>query len=258
MTHTPDNDDQGKGWHDFLSPGYTGPKFEEAPNRRVRRKQRRAWQRQERRDRSSQFVESLQEQRRDEPTPPLAMAAAILIFVLLIAAAAWLLPKLFDGNENKDAAPAPAVTATETETPTSTPTNAPTTEAPTIDATAPDDLAQQWLAAYLTRESPSDDAWQDTVRDHTTDSLMSEIEDTNWPDGSPFTDCEALSLDDLALVDAPPNTPADTATRWTRVANVTTTCDGKTVQVPIRTQVVEDDGRWRVSKAVEMVTDNGE
>lgn len=257
MTETPNSDDDRNEWHDFLSPRYTGPKFEETPNRRARRKQRRAWQKQRRAEQSSQLVDSLQEQRRDDPTQPATMIAAVIILFLLIGGAFWLVPKLFGGEDRDSGEAAPAVTATDTptETPTPTPTE-PTADVPAIDAAKPDELAKQWISAYLTRESSSDDAWQETVREHTTDGLMSEIEDTNWPDGSVFTDCDALKLDDLELVDAPPNTPADTDTRWTRVANTSATCDGETVRAPIRIQVVQDDGQWRVGQAVEMVSED--
>ena len=257
MTQTPNSDDDRNDWHDFLSPRYTGPKFDETPNRRARRKQRRAWQKQRRAEQSSQIVDSLQEQRREDPTPPATMLAALVILFLIVGGAFWLVPKLFGGEDSNSGAAAPAVTATDTPTETTTPTPTKTpAAAPTLDAAKPDDLAKQWVTSYLTRESSSDDAWQETVREHTTDGLMSEIEDTNWPDGSVFTDCDALKVKGVELVDAPPNTPVDTDTRWTRVANVSTSCDGETVRAPIRIQVVQDDGQWRVGQAVEMVAEN--
>lgn len=259
MTQNPDRDNKRGDWHDFLSPTYTGPKFEEAPNRRVRRKQRRAWQRENRRERSSKFIDSVQEQRREEPTSRLTIIVAFVLFALFLLGASWLVTKVLGGDEENDVAPAPAAASSDTATVEPTPTaTQPTAAAPTIAAAKPDDLATQWLTAYLTREAPSDDAWQDTVRDHTTDDLMNDVEDTNWPTDSPFSDCDSLALDDLELVDAPRNSPADTDTRWTRVANVTTTCDGETVKVPFRIQVIQDDGEWRVAQAVEMFSENGE
>lgn len=254
MTQDPENNDTQ--WRDFLSPRYSGPSFDEAPNRRARAKQRKLWEKEQRRGRSEDFVESLQEQRREAPTSPVVMIAALVILAAIFALVTWVLPALLNGRDDQQAA-APAVTVTEPapETTSSAPSETRATS-PAITAEDPEPLAEQWLTSYLTREAASDDAWQESVREHTTEGLMSELENTSWPDNSPFTDCTTLKLDSLSFVDAPRNTPADTPTRWTRVANTSTVCNGEPLEVPFVVQVVQDDGRWKIGQAVEMDTEN--
>lgn len=240
-------------WFDFLDPRYTGPKFEDEP-RRIRRKKRRAWDKERRAEKAAALANTVRAQRQNDPIPPQTVFAALVIVAILLAATLWLVPMLLDKNNSRQAAPAAPTTSQETEpTPTPTETKSQPHEK-AITAATPDELAKKWIDAYFTRTSASDSDWEVAIREVTTPELMTELEN-GWPTDSVFTDCTSTSLDSVDFVDAPPDSRADTNTRKTVVANVTANCGDERKQAPMLLEMVVSDDIWKVSRAIEMVSE---
>lgn len=250
MSNDPNHNDDS--WFDFLDPRYQGPKFEDEP-RRVRRKKRRAWDRQQRAEKAAALSASVRAQRQEDPIPPQTIFAAMIIIALMLAAAVWLVPKFLGRDSDEDAAPVATASHSEV-TPTPTPTDTHTPADNAISASTPEDLMKKWVTAYFTRTTASDSDWVTAVTDVTKTELMNELEN-GWPPDSVFTDCPNTAVDKLEFVDAPPDSPPDTSTRKTAVANVIATCGDERKQVPLLIEAAISEGTWKISRAIEMETE---
>ena len=145
--------------------------------------------------------------------------------------------------------PAPTTTHDSTPTGSTTATTSPhASSATTGGAISGDALAKAFLAAYLTRQTPTGTAWQVAAAPYATPALIAYLGDNDAPLAalSSFTSWRPTRYDPAQLADHEVATPARVQSDW-----IVTVTDGhgQTATVPIGVHCyLTADNTWTVAQ----------
>ncbi|ONI70062.1 hypothetical protein BWI15_26575 [Kribbella sp. ALI-6-A] len=257
------------GWRDMISTDYSYPEELDNLGRRERRRAKRSW----RKDDHAQRMAWLRDQRRSEPTSPVAVIVAVVILAIIVLGFGGGLPRLLGRDESpsqevgvlqpssQPERPAPTEGPTQnTPADTLTPSGAISTppvltERPSALATAAaTDVATRWAKTFYTRD-PSAESYADLVA-KTAPYITDEVGESLTAAGD--STYEALKADGgrssvVGVTVTPPrpdSAPVDTPTRISRLVTVTIDITGKRpnkIQLPLVVSLAPEGATWVIS-----------
>ncbi|GAA1579869.1 hypothetical protein GCM10009804_40640 [Kribbella hippodromi] len=255
------------GWRSLMSADYDYPDELGDLSGRDRRRAKKNW----RRDDHAQRMAWLRNQRRAEPTSPVAIVVLVVVVAIVILGLGGGLPRLFGGKSKDEGTPislltpgrsvvlptAPATQSNQPTAPTSTLTTPPLqSQRPSGDAVAlASDVVGAWARAFYTRD-PGAEAY-DALVAKCAKYMTPEVASSFTSAGDPTYD--ALKTDGgkstvlAAPVSTPPpnaEAPVDTPGRITRFVKITIDVTGKHPQrfdVPLLITLSNQNGQWLIS-----------
>jgi hypothetical protein len=261
--------DEPSGWRDVMSTDYSYPEELEDLGRRDRRKAKRSW----RRDDHAQRMAWLRDQRRAEPTSPVAVVVAVVILAVIVLGFGGGLPRLLgrDDPPGKDVgllapSPQPERSAPTSDPSQSTPSSVLTpstsvstppvlTERPSAVVTAAaTEVVTRWARMFYSRD-PSAETYTDLVT-KTSPYITDEVGESLSDAGD--STYEALKADGgkstvagvTVTAPRPDSAPVDTPTRISRLVTITIDITGKRpnrIQLPLLVTMIPEGTTWVIS-----------
>ncbi|GAA2788122.1 hypothetical protein [Kribbella solani] len=256
------------GWRSLMSTDYDYPDELGDLSSRERRRAKKEW----RRDDHAQRMAWLRNQRRAEPTSPVAIVILVVVVAIVILGLGGGLPRLFGGKSKDEGTPIslltpgrsvvlPTAPATQPNQPTAPSSSTLTTpplqsQRPSGDAIAlASDVVGAWSRAFYTRD-PGAETYEALVA-KCAKYMTPEVASSFTSAGDPTYDALKTDGGKSAVISAPVSTPppnaeapVDTPSRITRFVKVTIDVTGKHPQrfdVPLLITLSNQNGQWLIS-----------
>ncbi|MDX3003290.1 hypothetical protein PWY87_16500 [Kribbella solani] len=256
------------GWRSLMSTDYDYPDELGDLSSRERRRAKKEW----RRDDHARRMAWLRNQRRAEPTSPVAIVILVVVVAIVILGLGGGLPRLFGGKSKDEGTPIslltpgrsvvlPTAPATQPNQPTAPSSSTLTTpplqsQRPSGDAIAlASDVVGAWSRAFYTRD-PGTETYEALVA-KCAKYMTPEVASSFTSAGDPTYDALKTDGGKSAVISAPVSTPppnaeapVDTPSRITRFVKVTIDVTGKHPQrfdVPLLITLSNQNGQWLIS-----------